>query len=332
MKVLKAKVAKIEKLDDFEDEYVYDIGVSGDTPYVFANNILVHNSCYFTAAPILNNPDMTREEYIRLYDLVAEQVNSTFPEFMHQTFNTSRERGAIIAAGRELVASKMLFIKKKKYGGLIYDLEGTRMDTGNQPGKLKVMGLEIKRADTPKYMQTFLESLLLDVLQGADSPEIIQKIKDFRIDFKKRPATDKGSPKKVANLSKYRGIIERGQKMDLNDDRRKGEKARNTVPGHVRASLNWNNLCQHHGDRHSMRITDGSRIVVCKLRTNLLRMDSIAYPIDEPHLPAWFLALPFDEPEMENVIITKKISNLLDVLKWPLEETVVMSGDEYFSF
>lgn len=289
------------------------------------------DSCYFSAAHLCK-PDTTREDYINLYDKVADQVNSTFPEFMSKTFNTSLERGAIIAAGRELVASKMLFIKKKKYGGLIYDLEGDRMDAGNKPGKLKAMGLDLKRADTPKFMQTFLENVLLDVLQGEGQEAIIQQIKDFRVAFKDRPAWEKGSPKKVSNLTKYRALIERGDAMSLTDKRMKGDKAKQTIPGHVRASINWNRLCDIHGDKFAMRITDGSRIIVCKLRNNPQKMDSVAYPIDELHLPQWFKELPFDEPDMENVIIDKKIDNLLAVLNWPLNESKVILGEEFFIF
>lgn len=290
------------------------------------------DSCYFSAAYLLDQSKITRDDYIVLYDKIAEQVNSTFPEFMHKTFNTSIERGAIIKAGRELVASKMLFIKKKKYGGLIYDLEGERMDVGNKPGKLKAMGLDLKRADTPKFMQSFLETVLLDVLQGARQDSIIHQIKQFRLDFKDRPAWEKGSPKKVSNLTKYRALIERSEAMNLYDVRSKGDKAKNTIPGHVRASINWNRMCDHYQDRFSMRITDGSRIIVCKLRPNLMKLDSIAYPIDELHLPQWFKDLPFDEPEMENVIIDKKIKNLLGVLNWSLDDSKIVMGEEFFSF
>ena len=215
---------------------------------------------------------------------------------------------------------------------MLYDLDGERQDTGNKPGKLKVMGLDLKRADTPKYMQVFLEQVLKDVLTGEVVDNIIASIRDFRIEFKSRPAWEKGSPKKVSNLTKYREKIERSERMSLVDKRHKGEKARNTIPGHVRASLNWNNMCDHYGDRHSMRITDGSRIIVCQLKPNLLRMDSIAYPIDEPHLPKWFRDLPFDEPSMENVIIDKKIKNLVGVLNWDLSNSLVVTADEFFNF
>lgn len=289
------------------------------------------DSCYFSIAYMMDE-SVTREDYIQMYDMAADAVNASFPDFMHDTFNTSIERGSIIAAGRELVASKMLFIKKKKYGGLIYDLEGDRYDIDGKPGKLKVMGLDLKRSDTPKFMQQFLEKLLMDVLTGSGADDIIDQIRSFRIAFKERPAHEKGSPKKVNGLTKYRSLIERSASMSLTDRRRRGEKAKNTIPGHVRASLHWNTLLDVHNDRFSMRITDGSRIIVCKLLPNLMKMDSIAYPMDEPHLPAWFHTLPFDHAAMEEVIITKKCENLLGVLKWPLQDSMVLSGEEFFSW
>ena len=105
-----------------------------------------------------------------------------------------------------------------------------------------------------------------------------------------------------------------------------------TVPGHVRASINWNTLCDLHKDRYTVRITDGTRIIVCKLKKNSFAMTSVAYPIDEPHLPQWFRDLPFDDDAMEETIIDKKIGNLVGVLDWNLSETKEKGGGEFFAW
>src|ERR1700691_1258878 len=160
--VIRNKVLKVEQLEDFNEEYVYDIGIDDKTPYFFGNNILVHNSSYFTINPLIKKNESlkslltTRESIIEFYDEIAEQTNNSFAEFMHQTFNTGMERGKIIKAGRELIGSRGLFITKKKYAILVYDKEGTRLDINGKPGKMKVMGLDLKRSDTPKIMQVFL--------------------------------------------------------------------------------------------------------------------------------------------------------------------------------
>lgn len=301
--------------------------------YDFTGEAIVYadtDSCYFSAAPILRNDpayswfDHSPEAYIELYDSIADEINKSFPEFMHRTFNTGLERGGIIQAGRELVASKALFIKKKKYACLMIDKEGKRLDVGGKPGKLKVMGLDLKRADTPKYMQEFLETVLTDVLVGSTRDEIFDSIRLFRRSFKKRPGWDKGSPKKVAGMTDYAARKKRMVESGLFGRRKANDKK--MIPGHVTASMNWNRLCDVYDDAFSMRIGDGMRIVVCKLKKNHLNMDSIAYPIDEPHLPKWFKDLPFDHDAMEDAIIDKKLNNLLGVLKWNLNLTKIQAG------
>jgi hypothetical protein len=327
-------VSTIEELDPSED-YVYDIGIDGDERVFFADDILVHNSCYFSALEILKKDpaykdfDYSRESMIALYDGVADVVNDSFPSFMNRTFNTSIERGGIIKAGRELVASAGLFIKKKKYGLLKYEEDGFRLDVDGKPGALKPMGLDLKRADTPKFMQKFLEKALMDLLTGIPKEQIIEDIKQFRIDFKERPPWEKGSPKKVNGLTAYSDKLNRSASASATSLSSGTGKV--NMPGHVRASLNWNKLCDANHDKYSIRITDGSRIVVCKLQPSPMRMDSVAYPMDEPHLPQWFKELPFDEPSMEETIIDNKLDNLLGCLNWDFSVTKAGLDDNLFS-
>ena len=93
------------------------------------------------------------------------------------------------------------------------------------------------------------------------------------------------------------------------------------LPGHVRASINWNTLRDMNGDKYSMQIVDGMKVIVCKLRPNPLGFTSVAYPVDELRLPKWFQDLPFDHAEMETVIINNKLENLIGVLEWDLNST-----------
>lgn len=274
----------------------------------------------------------SHENIIAMYDMIADETNETFATFMQRTFHTNLERGDIIRAGRELVASKALFIKKKKYAALIYDLEGKRLDVDGKPGKLKVMGLDLKRSDTPRFIQQFLETLLLDLLTDKSKAVMYQDIKTFRNAFKQRPGWEKGAPKKVAKLSDYKQKRLMAGQKGLLDRVGRNETLRVNVPGHVLASLNWNELCDLFNDRHVARITDSARIIVCKLLANSYGMTSIAYPIDEPHLPQWFRSLPFDHAKMEATIIDNKLDNLVGVLAWDLTDTKEKAADEFFTF
>jgi hypothetical protein len=127
-----------------------------------------------------------------------------------------------------------------------------------------------------------------------------------------------GTPRAVNKLSHYRDKLE-----DAGFKKLKGVEVGNLhVPGHVTASLAWNRLKEIHQDQHAMRIIDGQKIIVCKLKqTTENKLTSIAYPVDEVHLPEWFLSLPFDSDDMMAGIVDKKVENLLGVLNWDLSRT-----------
>ena len=280
-------------------DHVGDAIIYGDT-----------DSCYFSAYPVLK-PEIeagrmtwNREIAVQLYNSIADQVNESFPGFMEQAFHVPRSIGEVIRGGREIVASKGLFITKKRYAVMYYDKENKRVDTHGRPGIVKAMGLDLKRSDTPKVIQDFLSEILNDVLTGATRDEIIEKIREFKYVFKERPGWEKGSPKRVNNLTKY-----------AKEEERQG---RANMPGHVRAAINWNNLRRMNSDKYSMQIVDGMKTIVCKLKSNPLGWTSIGYPTDEIHLPAWFKELPFDDSEMEATVVDQKLDNLLGVLDWDL--------------
>lgn len=327
MDIERTKIKQITCLGESE-EYVYDISIENQDPFFFGNDILLHNtdSVYFSAYPILKpeidagrmawSPDIC----VELYDTIADSVNESFPGFMERAFNCPRDMGSIIKGGRELVASKGLFIKKKRYAVLIYDLEGQRLDQDGKPGKVKAMGLDLKRSDTPKIVQDFLSELLLRVLTGSDRDYVYDRVRTFKEEFQARPAWEKGTPKRVNNLTHY-GELE-------------AKKGRANMPGHVRAALNWNNLRKMNSDNYSMAIVDGMKTIVCKLKSNPLGFTSVGYPTDETHIPDWFKQLPFDDGLMEDTIVDQKVENLLGVLGWNISDhtNVRSTFDSLFSF
>jgi len=284
------------------------------------------DSCYFSMWPVVKEEveagrmEWSKDICVQLYDAIADQVNESFPGFCERAFHTPRKQGELIKGGRELVALKGLFIKKKRYAVLIYDLEGKRLDSPDKPGKVKAMGLDLKRSDTPAFMQDFLSEILMDVLTGTQRDAIIAKIRDFKLIFQDRPAWEKGTPKRVNNLTKYTAAEAREGKANM--------------PGHVRAAMNWNNLRRMMGDNYSMQIVDGMKTIVCKLRDNPLGYTSVGYPTDETHIPQWFKELPFDDALMETGIVDQKVENLLGVLNWQISENtqIKTTFDELFSF
>ncbi len=309
-------------MDSFVNE-----AITGDYDYVGKSIIYGDtDSVYFSAWPVIKEEveagrmEWNKDICLQVYDNIADQVNESFPEFMERACHCPREMGAIIKAGRELVAEKGLFIKKKRYAVLIYDLEGKRLDVDGKPGKVKAMGLDLKRSDTPKFVQEFLSEILLDVLTGAEREAIIEKVRNFKLEFKELPAWEKGTPKRVNNLTKYTAA--------------EIKEGRANMPGHVRAAMNWNNLKRIYQDNYSTAIVDGMKTIVCKLRDNPLGYTSVGYPTDVAHIPQWFKDLPFDDGLMETTIVDQKVENLLGVLNWAIAESTDINStfDSLFSF
>jgi DNA polymerase elongation subunit (family B) len=300
--IVKHMAGKVNEIVAGEYDYRGKAVIYGDT-----------DSCYFSAYKTLQKDidkgliPWTKESVIALYDQIGEEVNTTFPQFMLDTFHVPKSRGEVIKAGREIVGSKSLFITKKRYAVLYYDKEGKRTDVDGKPGKIKAMGLDLKRSDTPEFIQNFLSDVLEMVLMGKPEQEVLDAISEFRIKFKARPGWEKGSPKRANKITEYQG--------------KEAKQGKANMPGHVRASINWNTLKRMYNDKYSMAITDGAKVIVCKLKPNPLGFTSVAYPVDELRLPQWFKDLPFDHAEMEQTIIDNKLDNLIGVLNWDITST-----------
>ena len=88
-----------------------------------------------------------------------------------------------------------------------------------------------------------------------------------------------------------------------------------------------------HGDKYSMQILDGQKVIVCKLLGNPLGYTSVAYPVDELNIPQWFKELPFADNEMEETLIDNKLENLLGVLNWQIKVTYATEAfSNFFEF
>jgi len=300
--IAKHMASEVNKIITGEYDYVGKSIIYGDT-----------DSVYFSAYPVLKNEIESgaipwgKDNVITLYDQICEQANTTFPDFMARAFHCPKTRSEVIAAGREVVADTGLFITKKRYAVRVYDLEGNRTDKDGKLGKVKAMGLDLKRSDTPVFMQDYLKTLLDMVLDLKPEKELLESITNFRREFKERPGFEKGSPKRANKIGHYQRLEEKQGKANM--------------PGHVRASINWNTLKRMNGDKYSQEIVDGMKVIVCKLKANPLGYTSVAYPTDELRLPDWFKELPFDGDAMEEVIIDNKLDNLIGVLKYDLEST-----------
>lgn len=257
------------------------------------------DSCYFKTFGTSN------EESILIADTVAKETNSKFPEFMRKAFLCQPEFDDKISAGREVVGRRGLFQAKKKYMIKVYDLEGKAVD------KMKSMGSEIKKADTPKIIQEFLKTTVDMILDGIDYDTIASFVNVQRKKILKNPNNMflLGVAKQVNNMDKF--LIEYRNPGTLKNS----DTGRTiAVPGHVRAALNYNELIQKF-DKGSKEIRSGDKVLVYSLKSNMFGFKTIAIPAEMSKLPDWFNDnLKIDIVETEQKMFDNKLGGIFAAL------------------
>jgi hypothetical protein len=270
------------------------------------------DSAYISIKSLVDqNPQWTEDDIIRVADEIGTEINNSFPEFMDQSFFIGKERGSIIQAGREVVARRGLFKDvKKRYALHVINLEGKPTD------KMKIMGMEVRRSDTPKIIQQFLEECIKAVVRdGKDYDEVYQMVQDFRIKFRSLPPWDRGTPCRVSKLTDNSKKINRYEIATS-----QGIVGIKKPSPHysVTAANNTNRLIDENHEHGWDFIRDGDKIEILYLRSNVHNMKSVAIGVDSKnYIPDWFKELPFDNEKHEQKMIDKKIENVLgSILNW----------------
>ncbi len=149
---------------------VYDIEVD-DNHNFFANDILVHNSVYFSMTPMLDQYGKaeTIEDKLAFINkgidkVILPKIEKNDAEIM-SGMNVYKQT---LFMNREVIAQSAIFLEKKKYACYIKDDEGIVLD---EP-KIKVKGFEIVRTSTPQVIRNKLKDTLKVLLDGATEDEL----------------------------------------------------------------------------------------------------------------------------------------------------------------
>lgn len=251
--ILRHQCSEVNRLLTGKYDYTGEAIVGGDT-----------DSAYFKTWA--NN----EEEAVLVADTCAERVNNTFQNFMRKTFLCQPEFDNIIKAGRENVASRGIFVKKKHYILRVVDSEGDKVD------KLKIMGLQIKKTTLPPKVGKDLSNFIGRLLRGEDWHTIAEDIVAYK---EMLETTDDvsliGLPKGVKKVESYTADYKADRKCRL--------------PGHVAAAIHYNICREQHKDYESPAIMSGMKIrvfYITEKREN--KFISVALPTDLEVIPEWF--------------------------------------------
>lgn len=280
--------------------------------YIHTGNCIVTgdtDSCYMSLNEAFKktHPDFNydMDNVIKYADSVGKEVNGSFPQYMIDTFHCTPEGAAREGSEREVVASRGLICGKKRYALLVIDKDGYRQDVDGKPGKMKIMGIQVARSDTPKLVRDLLKKMLQSILVDGTKEKLYEILKDFgETKWTQLKPWEKGRPKACNKLDFYTKEYNKSGKCSV---------------GQVMASINWNKLIEANNDKISPKVLDGDKVIVCSLNpNNAYGMKSIAYPIDLISLPQWFKELPFAEQDMEGSIIDKTLDTVFEAVDWKL--------------
>lgn len=165
----------------------------------------------------------------------------------------------------EGISDSAIWLAKKRYVANILYNEGVWYD----PPDMKVMGMEIVRSSTPKYIKEQLRKAVKICITGTED-ELQDYVKSCKVDFMKRSVEEIAFPRGCNGLITY---------ADEKTIYKPGTQA------HIRAALLHNHMLKEKKlDGHVRPIEDGERIKFVWLKKpNPMKDDVIAYVGKLPH-------------------------------------------------
>jgi DNA polymerase elongation subunit (family B) len=286
-----------------EYDFDYEVLLGGDT-----------DSTYISYESFMKRNDIERniDNAIAIGDWVGENINNSFKEYLSEQFLIPQERCEIVQVKRETIFDRAIFKdKKKRYAMHVIDKEGKIIPKGHKD-ELKIVGLEVKRSDTPKIIQDFLqECLRLVLVEGYEEEDLRCYVESFRKEFRKIPSWKRGSPIRLKKLQVSSEIM---KNYDDDDDGLDDKKP--NIYYVVNAANNTNLLAKRFGETRWEPLKDGDKVEFLYLKTNEYNMNSVAIRVGEDYIPEWFRNLPFDDETHETKLIDQKLENFFGGLGW----------------
>ena len=231
---------------------VYDIQTEKSNKF-FGNDILVHNSVYINLEPLVTKFKLFDGDH----DKTVSALDKICQDKLQPIINNSYEKLAKymnsyqkMFMDREAITSICLFHSKKKYILRVHDSEGIRYDDP----KLKILGIEIVRSDTPEICRNKLKEGV-ELLMDFDEPKTVNFINNFKQEFLNNLEPHEiAKPKGVSNIEKW--ICSK-------------ERWKSGTPSHVKAAICHNELIDKFQLHNKYKkIQSGDKIKLIQLKPN----------------------------------------------------------------
>ena len=273
-----------------------------DSIYIHAEPLLRHLYPNFEEMPSEEKDDKLESIALKYQDIITD----SYGELAVNCFNA---KGAHrLEMKTEAVIRAAYFRATRRYAQWITKQEGIKKET------LDVKGLEFKKANFPPVLGKFFHKVLVDVLKGAQQPEIDARVKEFRQQILDGsiPLTQLGNPTSVKTLNKY--TERKARAGEMFSIIAKG------APASVRSTIIYNDLLKFWGlsNQHKM-ITQGEKIKWIYLKPNPYQINAISFlDFDLPEKIHIFIEEYADRDKIFDSILLNKLEGFYSDLGWVL--------------
>ena len=307
-------IESIEQLEDFDNEYVYDIEVDDNSHTFIANDILVHNSVYTTYGTLFQamtkesqekfKTDMDKTKFILKFNQeFLDKQNTKWCEEMY----TPRHAKSIHNFELETISRAGIYLKKKKY------LKGLVFNKGKFLDKPKVSGtgIELIKSTTPKLCRVILKDLMESLMfefdnstqESRDTYIMVfnEKLSQYRKQFYSALLEDISQSVGIGDYKKY--VIDDKEFLQLGKQ----------CPVSVHAIARYNYMAHKNGEDN--KIVYSGKIKYYNIR--LGGKDNIGYfGFPSGELPDW--APQIDKLTQWQKTVIDPINRFLEVMEIPL--------------
>ena len=310
------EIESIEQIDNFNDEYVYDIEVDDNTHTFIANDILIHNSVYTTYGSLFQAMTPESQAKFDTDQKKAEFILKFNKEFLDKQNNVwceeiygPRHGHNVHNFELETISKAGIYLAKKKYlKGLVYNKGKFMVENPKVSGT----GIEIIKSTTPKLCRKILTELTRSLMFDFDDSTkekrdayimfFNDKLAEYRREFYEAPTEDISQSIGTGDYKKF--VIDDTNHLILG----KG------TPVSVHAVARFNYLAAKNGDI-SKKFYSG-KIKYYNIRTGLGKYDTGYFGFPAGELPDW--APKMDKLTQWQKTVIDPINRFLEVMKIPL--------------
>lgn len=302
------KISKIEKLNDFEDEYVYDIEIDDSSHTFIANDILVHNSIYVQFDPAVRSIEgasFTREEALKICVAIdTHRLSKYFDQCFEKygkLFNTKNR----LKFKLENLSEYGIWLKKKNYAIKVsYDPNPEMELTPKEKRYLVIKGLEPVKGSYPDWARKKLVELtewVMEIGKALDlEQDLVPKLQSIKEEYNGLSINDIAFNFRIRIYNKY---VEDVSSLKL----KKG------ISIYPRAAAYYNHLLIKTGlNQKYPMLREGDKIKFYYCANNEHGFDVFAYM---PEVFPEEIAVPIDRDLQFFSLIVDPINRLLEAMK-----------------